>query len=462
MDEDDDDAPLRELVEEQVRQRRYEPAVRMEFALGADPAIRKMLCQRFELHVLDVYDAEEELDYTTLFELAGIDIPALRDPTWTPFVPESFADADPDVFALIRRGDVLVHHPYDSFDATVEHFVAAAAVDPQTVAIKMTVYRIGDKTPFVRSMIRAAESGKQVACLFEIKARFDEERNLLSAAELEAAGAHVTYGVRGLKTHAKTVLVVRREDGALRSYAHIGTGNYHVRTAKLYVDFGLFTCDPEITRDVVHLFHYLTGHSRVPPYQSLLVAPATMRPRFLEMIHREIANQREGRPARIVAKMNQLEDPDLIVALAEASQAGVSVDLIIRGFCCLRPGLPGRTEGIRVRSIIGRFLEHSRIFHFAAGKANPVDGEFYIGSADWMHRNLTGRVEVITPVLARPLKGKLWEVLDICLRDRRQAWILNQDGSYTQLQPDAQGEGPERLGTQHVLMEMARRANSNG
>ena len=458
LDDEDDDSTLRELVEEQVRQRRYEPAVRLEFSLGADPAIRRMLCDKFELQAVDVYDAEEELDYTTLFELAGMDMPELRDSPWTPLIPEAFADADPDVFALIRERDQLVHHPYESFDATVEHFVAAAAADPNTVAIKMTVYRVGDKTPFVRSLIRAAESGKQVAVLFEIKARFDEERNLQSAAELEAAGAHVTYGVRGLKTHAKVVLVVRKESGGLRSYAHIGTGNYHVRTARLYVDFGLFTCNAEITRDVVHLFHYLTGHSRVPAYKSLLVAPATMRPRFLEMIHREIEHHREGRPARIVAKMNQLEDPDLILALSRAAEAGVPVELIIRGFCCLRPGVPGRTEGIRVRSIIGRFLEHSRIFHFAAGQAIPADGEFYIGSADWMYRNLSGRVEVITPVVASPLKSRLWDVLDICLRDRRQAWVMNQDGSYTQLQPDNSGEGPEHRGTQHILMHMTRRA----
>lgn len=456
LDEESDEGTLQELVQEQVRQRRYEPVVRVEFARGADPVVRKMLMERFDLRPFDVYDSTEELDYTSLFGIAGMDIAALRDRPWTPIAPPAFADADPDVFALIREGDVLVHHPYDCFDATVEHFVAAAAGDPRTVAIKMTAYRIGDDTPFVRSLIRAAETGKQVACVIEIKARFDEERNLHWAAELEKAGAHVTYGVRGLKTHAKTILVVRKEDGALRTYAHIGTGNYHVRTAKIYSDTGLFTCDPAITGDVSRLFHYLTGHSQPPQYRSLLVAPSSMRSRFLAMVEREIENRKLGKPARIVAKMNQLEDPELIRALSAADCAGVPIDLIIRGFCCLRPGVPGRTEGIRVRSIIGRFLEHARIFHFAAGQEDPLSGEFYIGSADWMHRNLSSRVEVVTPVRARPARAKLWEILDISLRDRRQAWVLNAEGRYEPLQPAGGDDGPESLGTHHVMMELAR------
>jgi len=458
LDEDADDEPITELVQEQVRQRRYEPVVRLEFATSADPTIKEMLRERFKLGEVDLYDAPEELDYTALFEIASLDIPSLRDRPWSPIAPLVFDDAVPDMFAAIREADVLVHHPYDSFDASVERFVAEAANDPQTVAIKMTAYRIGDDTPFVKSLIRAAESGKQVACAIEIKARFDEERNLHWAAELEKAGAHVVYGVRRLKTHAKTALVVRKEGGALRSYAHIGTGNYHVRTAKLYADFGLFTADAVITQDVVRLFHYLTGHSKGPSYGALLVAPESMRSRFLELIAKEVENRKKDRPARIVAKMNQLEDPEVIRALSEAATAGVPIELVIRGFCCLRPGISERTEGIRVRSIIGRFLEHSRIFHFAAGREDPVEGEFYIGSADWMHRNLSSRVEVVTPVLARPLKKKLWEVLDACLRDRRQAWIMNPDGSYTRLRPEASGDGPENAGTHQFLMEVARRS----
>jgi polyphosphate kinase len=458
LDEGCEDEPLTELVQEQVRQRRYEPAVRLEFATGAEPIVKDTLRERFKLSDVDIYDAPEELDYTALFEIAGMDICALRDRPWSPIAPLVFEDAVPDMFAAIREADVLVHHPYDSFDASVERFVAEAANDPQTVAIKMTAYRIGDDTPFVKSLIHAAESGKQVACAIEIKARFDEERNLHWAAELEKAGAHVVYGVRRLKTHAKTALVVRKEGGALRTYAHVATGNYHVRTARLYADFGLFTTDPVITQDVVRLFHYLTGHSQAPTYTALLVAPDSMRSRFLELIAREIENRKKDRPARIVAKMNQLEDPEVIRALLEAAAAGVPIELVVRGLCCLRPGIPGRTEGIRVRSVIGRFLEHSRIFYFAAGQEDPVDGEFYIGSADWMHRNLSKRVEVVTPILARPLKKKLWEVLDTCLRDHRQAWIMNSDGSYTRLQPEGSGDGPENLGTHQYLMELAHRS----
>jgi polyphosphate kinase len=455
--DDDSDAILSEVVKEQIRQRRFEPVVRLEFAPGADPALREMLRTRFNLFPVDLYDMPDEVDYTTLFEIAGLPVPELQDPAWSPMPPPVLANGHADIFAVIRANDLLVHHPYDSFDASVEHFIRAAADDPQTVAIKMTVYRIGDDTPFVQSLIKAAEAGKQVACVIELKARFDEERNLHWATELERAGAHVIFGVRGLKTHAKTALVVRKEPSGLRSYAHIGTGNYHTRTARLYTDVGLFTCNPALTRDVVNLFHYLTGHAQAPKCETLLVAPATMRSRFLELIQRETDNQRAGRPARIVAKMNQLEDPAIIEALCEATGAGVAIDLVIRGICCLRPGIAGRSEGIRVRSIIGRFLEHSRIFHFAAGHADPLDGEFYIGSADWMFRNLSRRVEVVTPVTAPGPKQRLWEILDICLRDHRQAWILNSDGSYSQLCSAGSGKGSEAVGTHLTLMELTRR-----
>jgi polyphosphate kinase len=447
--DDDPAAELREAVEEQVRQRRYEPVVRLEFGPGANSSIREMLRERFQLSPTDLYDMTEEVDYTTLFEFMGLPTPELHDPAWTPLpIPALEGDA---IFSAIQAADILVHHPYESFDASVEHFIAAAADDPQTISIKMTAYRIGDDTPFVKSLIGAAERGKQVACVMEIKARFDEERNLHWAAELERAGAHVTFGVRGLKTHAKTALVVRQEPGGLRCYVHIGTGNYHVKTARLYADFGLLTCNPLLTRDVVNLFHYLTGHAQAPACTTLLVAPTTMRTRILELIDREAEHKRAGRPARIVAKMNQLEDPDIIEALCRASSAGVSIDLIVRGFCCLRPGVPGQTENIRIRSIIGRFLEHSRVFHFANGKENPVEGEFYIGSADWMVRNLSKRVEVVTPVLTAAHKERLWEFLDICLNDRRQAWVLGSDGAYTQLHSEEQS-----IGTHQAVMNLMR------
>src|SRR5271157_576329 len=336
--DDESVSEIRKLVEEQVRQRRYEPICRIEFGPGADPAIQETVRARFQLSPLDVYDMTEEVDYTTLFEIAGLPVPELRDRPWTPLQHPALPMEGTAIFSAIAAGDALVHHPYDSFDGSVEHFISTAANDPQTVAIKMTAYRIGDDTPFVKSLIRAAEHGKQVACVMEIKARFDEERNLHWAAELERVGAHVTFGVAGLKTHAKLALVVRQEKSGLKAYVHIGTGNYHVKTARLYCDFGLLTCDPVLTHDVVNLFHYLTGHAQAPQCSALLVAPTTMRPRLLELIQNEIENQRAGRPARIVAKMNRLEDPDIIEGLCGASEAGVPIDLIIRGFCCLRPG----------------------------------------------------------------------------------------------------------------------------
>ena len=417
--------------------------------------------ERFKLDEIDVYDLPERVNYTPLFELLALPLPTLRDPDWTPLVPSFLSNGPDAIFAAIQVRDFLVHHPYDSFDATVERFISAAADDPRTVSIKMTAYRVGDDTPFVKSLIRAAERGKQVACVMEIKARFDEERNLHWAAELERVGAHVTFGVSGLKTHAKTALVVRKEGSGLRCYAHIGTGNYHVKTAKLYADCGLFTCDPRLTGDAVNLFHYLTGHSDRPHCSTLLVAPLTMRPRLLDLIHRETKHKQDGRYARIIAKMNQLEDPEIIEALCEASEAGVEIDLIIRGFCCLRPGVPGHSEHIRIRSIIGRFLEHSRIFYFANGHHDPAKGEYLIGSADWMYRNLSKRIEVDTPVFASGPRERLWEILDINLRDKRQAWVLGPDGAYTRLQPDEGVGGPEGIGTHQTLMDLAlERANA--
>jgi polyphosphate kinase len=452
---DDSPADFRAQVQEEIRQRRYEPVVRLEFGPGADSTLKETLRQRFDLTESDLYVLAEDIDYTTLFELLGLPESTLRDREWTPLSPAFLSDEAGAIFTEIRAGDLLVHHPYDSFDASVEHFISSAADDPKTVAIKMTAYRIGDDTPLVKSLVRAAERGKQVACIMEIKARFDEERNLHWAAELERAGAHVTFGISGLKTHAKTALVVRREADGLRSYVHIGTGNYHVKTAKLYADVGLFTCDQRIANDVVNLFHYLTGHADQPNCTSLLVAPLTMRPRILQLIHREAENKRNGRPARIIAKMNQLEDPDIIEALCEASQAGVPIDLIIRGFCCLRPGVQGHTENIRVRSIIGRFLEHSRIFFFANSNEDPASGEYFIGSADWMFRNLSKRIEVVTPVFASGPKQRLWEILDICLRDQRQAWALNADAKYVQLRPEEGTTDPESVGTHQTLMDLA-------
>jgi polyphosphate kinase len=410
---------------------------------------------RFELRDSDVYDLPGILDYTSLFEIASLPVPELRDSPWTPMPPLGI-DPDTDIFASIRAGDVLVHHPYESFDASVERFIREAAEDASTTTIKMTVYRLGDDTPFVRSLIKAAENGKQVACCVELKARFDEERNLHWAEELQRAGDHVIYGVRGLKTHTKLALVVRREGDGLRSYAHIGTGNYHVKTARLYTDFGLFTCDPVLTRDVVNLFHHLTGYSRRPKFEKLLVAPLNMRERFIELIRREAAHARDGKPARIVAKLNQLEDLPICEALCEASNDGVTIDVIARGFCCLRPGIAGWTENLRVRSIVGRFLEHGRVFYFANGREDPLDGDYYLGSADWMDRNLSRRVEAVAPVENRHLRERLWESLQVQLSDERNAWQMQSDGSYTHLRPTNRAPRVAREGTHVTLMKRTR------
>ncbi len=453
--EEDSDNSIRELIEEQLRQRRFQPVVRLEFKGTPQAEIRAGLADRFELRDSDVYELPGLLDYATLFQIASLPIPQLRDPPWTPMVPLGL-DADADLFSVIRAGDVLVHHPYESFDATVERFIRDAANDPSTTTIKMTVYRLGDDTPFVRSLIEAAENGKQVACLVELKARFDEERNLHWANELQKAGDHVIYGMRGLKTHTKLALVVRREGDGLRIYAHIGTGNYHVKTARLYTDFGLFTCDAAITRDVVTLFHHLTGYSRNPVFERLLVAPLNMRERFIELIDREAEHARTGKPARIIAKINQLEDQPVCEALSRASQAGVSIDLVIRGFCCLRPGVKGWTENVRVRSIVGRFLEHARVFHFGNGQADPLAGDFYIGSADWMDRNLSRRVEAVTPVDARHLRERLWETLRIQLEDRRNAWEMQPDGTYVRPSLEEDATEVAREGTHVTLMKRTR------
>jgi polyphosphate kinase len=444
----------RALVEQEVQLRRFEPVVRLEVQPDADSRLVAELKERFHLTPDDIYEMPALLDYTTLFEIAGLPLDALRESPWTPLPPSGLEAGDGDIFSAIRAGDVLIHQPYDSFYAGVERFVREAAEDPQTVSIKMTVYRVGDDTPFVQSLIEAAESGKQVACVIELNARFDEARNLHWSRELEKVGAHVMFGVMGLKTHSKAALVVRKEEGGMRCYAHLATGNYHTRTARLYEDVGLLTANPTITGDVVNLFHFLTGRSRMPSFPTLLVAPMDMRSRFVELIEREIENHQNGRPARIVCKLNQLEDVELCRMLSRASKAGVPIDLIVRGLCSLAPGVPGLTENIRIRSIVGRFLEHSRIFHFAAGSDDPIEGEFLIGSADWMHRNLSERVEAVVPIIEPRLRTRLWEILEICLTDRRNAWEMQPDGSYVQLHPDYENGGSQE-GTHATLMRLA-------
>jgi polyphosphate kinase len=451
--DDEDGVSKRALVEMELQQRRFEPVVRLELQPDADPAMVAVLRARFALAAEDIYEMSELIDYTTLFEIAGLEIDALRDPPWTPLPPTGLEAVDGDIFGAIRNGDILLHQPYDSFYAGVERFISEAADDPLTVSIKMTVYRVGDDTPFVQSLIRAAEAGKQVACVIELNARFDEARNLHWSRELEKVGAHVGFGVSGLKTHSKTALVVRQEEAGIRCYAHIATGNYHTRTARSYEDVGLLTANPAITNDVVTLFHFLTGRSRTPSFPTLLVAPMHMRSEFVRLLEREIENHAAGLPARIVCKMNQLEDPEMCALLSRASQEGVPIDLVVRGLCLLVPGVPGLTETIRIRSIVGRFLEHSRIYHFAAGSEDPLEGDFLIGSGDWMHRNLSERVEAALPITERRLRARLWEILEVCLADRRNAWQMQSDGSYLQLQPD--GVGPASEGTHATMMRFA-------
>jgi polyphosphate kinase len=452
-DEDDDQSEdLRASVKEELRQRRFAPLVRLEHDADFNPEMRQFLMQELDLAGDDLYESPLGLSYHDLRPIYELSLPKLSYAPWIPCVPPALADTDADFFGLLRGGDLLVHHPYESFNASVERFVGAAADDPKVLAIKMTLYRTDDKSPFIPALIRAAESRKQVVCLVELKARFDEERNIILTQALEKAGVHVVYGMVGLKTHSKTTLVVRQEPGGIRCYAHIGTGNYHSLTARLYTDFGLFTSDPDITGDLVELFHHLTGRSLKRDYRKLLIAPANMRAKFIELIDAEIAHARAGRPAGIVAKMNSLEERGIIAKLYEASNAGVEIDLLVRGLCCLRPGVPGASERIRVISIVGRFLEHSRMFYFRNGAEDPIDGAFYIGSADWMYRNLQARVEVVVPIESRPLRERCYEILQITLRDQRQAWELRPDGSYVQRRPAS----PDMPGTHQILMDLTR------
>ncbi len=453
IERDEEDAEdLLEMIAGELRARRFARVVRLEHGPDPDPWMLRFLTEELELNDQDVYEMPGELDYTSLRPLIDLPLPDLKYPPWTPVIPSSLLDEEADIFSVIRGGDLLVHHPYESFTASVERFISAAADDPRVLAIKMTLYRTGDASPFINTLIRAAEGGKQVVCMVELKARFDEQRNIQCAQMLENAGVHVVYGIVGLKTHNKMALVVRRDADGLRSYAHIGTGNYHAGTARLYTDLGLFTCKPAFTEDVVELFHYLTGRSMKSEYNKLLVAPVNMRRKFQEMIEREVEHHKAGRPAHIIAKMNSLEDRRLIKSLYEASKAGVKIDLIVRGFCCLRPGVPGMSENIRVMSIIGRFLEHSRLYYFRNGAAAPADGEFFIGSGDWMYRNLSRRVEAVTPIEDAPLRERCWTILSVMLNDGRQAWDMASDGSYVQRRP---ADPTQETGTHARLMSMA-------
>ncbi|MDP9020151.1 MAG: RNA degradosome polyphosphate kinase [Actinomycetota bacterium] len=447
--EEDEADDLLAAVEVELRRRRFGRAVRLEVVEGIDEEMLALLTRELDLGRDDVYVSPGPLNLGGLWSVWSLPRPDLKDDPFTSVTQARLSgpeDERVDVFERIRRGDILVHHPYDSFTTSVAAFIRQAASDPDVLAIKQTLYRTSPDSPIVDALICAAERGKQVAALVELKARFDEQANVAWARALEKAGVHVVYGLVGLKTHSKTALVVRQEDDGIRRYCHVGTGNYNEKTARLYEDLGLLTCDPDIGADLTQLFNYLTGYGRQERFRKLLVAPGPLRPRMAELIAGE-AEAGEG-AGRIIMKLNNLVDVEMIDALYAASQAGVEIDLIVRGICCLRPGVPEMSERIRVRSIVGRFLEHSRIFHFANG-AGPGRPDWYLGSADLMPRNLDRRVEAVVPVGDPVLQHRLQEILDVNLADDQLAWELRPDGGWCKVAP---GDG---VNTHEALRRLA-------
>jgi len=433
-DEADD---LLRAVQDELRRRRFGEVVRLEVASGMNQKLRAQLIEALRLEDREVYDVDGLIDLADLTQV--VDTPGHRDLRFEPWSPvtqprlQGEDDEPVDMFAAIRRGDILVHHPYDSFTSSVERFVEQAVADPDVLAIKQTVYRTSDDSPLVPALIRASERGKQAVCMVELKARFDEAANIHWAKSLEEAGVHVVYGIPGLKTHVKAILVARREGDRVREYVHIGTGNYNPTTARLYTDLGLFTADPEIGADVAEMFNFLTGYGRPAEYRKVLVSPTTMRDRILEEIEATVGAHRAGEETRIALKMNALVDVRCIQALYEASQAGVTVDLNVRGICCLRPGVPGLSDRIRVVSIVGRFLEHSRIYAFQRGDQTRV----LTGSADLMPRNLDSRVELVAPVEDADLREELLDVMERCFADDANAWELDGEGVWSRREPGA-------------------------
>ncbi|WP_088889423.1 polyphosphate kinase 1 [Leptolyngbya ohadii] len=455
---------LAAAIAQEISKRRFSGSVvRFQFAPTMSEFVKETLIRGMNVDPNDLYMAQGWLATRDLMALMSLPLPHLKDQPWTPVIPKRLQalteesigeqETEDNIFQIIRQSDLMLHHPYESFSASVEQFILLAVRDPDVQAIKMTLYRTSSDSPIVKALISAAQSGKQVVALVEIKARFDEASNLNWARTLEEAGVHVIYGVIGLKTHTKVVLVVRQEGDEIRRYVHIGTGNYNAKTANLYTDLGLMSCREELGADLTDLFNYLTGCSKQKSFRKLLVAPVTLRDRMTQMIRREIEHCKADRPGRIIAKMNALIDPGIIEALYKASQAGVQIDLIIRGMCCLRPGLPGISENIRVISIVGRYLEHARIFYFH----NAGQEEVYIGSADWMPRNLDRRVEAVTPVEDPVLMKELQAILAVQLADNRRAWELRSEGSYVQRQPQ---KGEPEWDAQVICMQQTQQGVS--
>lgn len=421
-------------LEDELRRRRFMPAVRLEVEEGMPPHIAELLARELDVAVDEMHPLPRPLDLSTLWDFYALDRPDLKDDAFQPATHPPLLEAEDtpvDIFEVLRKREILVHHPYDSFTTSVLRFIEQAAEDPDVLAIKQTLYRTSGQSSIVDALVSAAESGKQVVVLVEIKARFDETANINWARALERAGCHVVYGVLGLKTHSKLCLVVRQEGDRLRRYAHVGTGNYNPKTARTYEDLGLLTADQELGADVSHLFNYLTGYSRRTSYGSLIVAPHGMRARIIELIEGEARAAEKGKPGRIIIKVNGLADEAIIDALYEASQAGVQIDLIVRGICTLRPGMEGLSDNIRVRSILGRFLEHSRIFFF-----ENDEEQVYIGSADMMHRNLDRRVEALVKVKSEEIASRLRSILSLALADNSTASVLGPDGRWTRLSPE--------------------------
>ncbi len=444
---------LLELIEEEVKQRKFAEVVRLEHGPDPDPWLLDFLMDELDLSKEEIYEFPMPLEYKSLSEVANLPLPQHKFKQINPVTPAALTDESANIFQIIKGQDVMIHLPFESFTTSVERFIVTASTDPSVIALKMTLYRTNENSAIVNALIRAAELGKQVVCLVELKARLDEERNIYWAQAMERAGVHVVYGIVGLKTHAKLALVVRRERDEFRSYVHIGTGNYNSQTARAYTDFGLLTARPELTSEVIEIFHYLTGRSLKTDYKSLLIAPINMKTRFLEMIQQEIENARRGLQSGIIAKFNNLEDKNIIEALYEASRAGVPIHLIVRGFCCLRPRAPGMSENISVSSTIGPFLEHSRLFYFRNGQTDPLDGRFFIGSADWMGRNLLGRVEVVAPIEDKAAREKLWECFTVLLNDQRLAWDMDSMGKYKLRLPQTPDQ---EISAHDLLMERAR------
>jgi polyphosphate kinase len=441
-------------VETELRRRRFGNAIRLEIAASASTEVRELLVRELDLDLDDVYERSSLIDLSALWQFYDLNRPDAKEPAWSPITEPRLSDEGRDewIFDELRQGDILLHHPYSSFTSSVVEFIRQAADDPAVLAIKITIYRTSGDSPIIEALIDAAEKGKQVAVLVELKARFDESANIEWARRLEQSGVHVAYGLVGFKIHTKVCLVIRDEPDGIRRYCHIGTGNYNPRTARLYEDIGLLTADPEIGADAAHLFNFLTGYGRGIGYRWLLVAPETLRPGLEALIRREM----EAPEGRIVMKMNSLVDPAFIEQLYEASRSGVQIDLIIRGICCLRPGVPGMSENIRVRSIVGRYLEHSRIYYFANGDGvgQPVH---LIGSADLMPRNLDRRVEVLVRVRDPALRRRLDEIVEVNLLDDCLAWQLLPDGTWRRDHPRGELDSQRRL--QELAMERARQAH---